>query len=879
MYGRHVTDRLGVALEGAETVRAHRRLQGVDLPGLEGVDLAAVAIAVKAADGQGNDVLGPRQGMHFQHLVLNAREPDAGNARRHAGEELRHQGARQADGLEVVAAAIGADDRNAHLRHDLEKPVIDGLLEAAQAGLQVDGAEEPAAVAVGEGFLGQIGVHRRRPDADEDGEVMDVHALARVHVERGKGAQVLAHQMGVHGAGGQDHGHGGAPGADVPVAQDDMDATAPDRGFRLLLDTDKGLAEHVAVGFSAAHGVEGAVDLHRRVAQVGPHPLEFGVQQHRRFQLHQPALGFVLVQDVAQVAEPRSQRHHLAFAQGVDGRVGHLAEVLTEEVMEAAVFVRQHGHRRVVAHGARGLLGLLGHGVEDEFQVLHAPPGGQLAPAQFLGVEPLQGLGGRRNPAVNPVDVLDPGAEGLLCGQHVLEFVVVVQPAFLQVDGNHLAGPDAPLFDDLGFVDSHHAGLGADDQQSVAGHRIAQRPEPVAVHGRQHPPAAEGGDGGGPVPGFDDRIGVGVQVPVGLGHGRLVARRIGDQHGVDHGQRAAGPHHDLVHRIEGGRVRTFGLDHRLEVVDGVAERLMRHARLMAGHPVDIAAERVDLAVVGEDAEGLGEVPGGKGVGGIALVIDGEVGNEAVVQKVRIERRQLLGQEHALVDHRTRRQRADVEFLDVLGQHRVLDAPADDVEVGLELGVAHLLGVGDHDLLDLGAVGVGLLADDADVHRHLAPPVDGVAEAQDLGLDDAAAALLGAEVGLGQEDHAHGEAPGKDLVAGALDVLLEEVLGNLQVDAGAVAGLAVGIHGAPVPHRFQRVDAGQNHLAPRLAVDGGDETDATGIVFVGRVVEAGCGQVPSVGPPLPDEPLAVLARLGAHAAFPCASMAADCFSLR
>ena len=44
---------------------------------------------------------------------------------------------------------------------------------------------------------------------------------------------------------------------------------------------------------------------------------------------------------------------------------------------------------------------------------------------------------------------LTQGAEGLPCGQHVLEFVVVVQPAFLQVDGDHLAGPDAPLFDDL----------------------------------------------------------------------------------------------------------------------------------------------------------------------------------------------------------------------------------------------------------------------------------------------------------------------------------------------------------------------------------------------------------------------------------------------
>ncbi len=49
-------------------------------------------------------------------------------------------------------------------------------------------------------------------------------------------------------------------------------------------------------------------------------------------------------------------------------------------------------------------------------------------------------------------------------------------------------------------------------------------------------------------------------------------------------------------------------------------------------------------------------------------------------------------------------------------------------------------------------------------------------------------------------------------------------------AGAVAGLAVGIHRAAVPHRLQRVDAGLHHLSPRLAVQRGDQADAAGIVL-------------------------------------------------
>ena len=60
-----------------------------------------------------------------------------------------------------------------------------------------------------------------------------------------------------------------------------------------------------------------------------------------------------------------------------------------------------------------------------------------------------------------------------------------------------------------------------------------------------------------------------------------------------------------------------------------------------------------------------------------------------------------------------------------------------------------------------------------------------------------------------------------------------------MDAGAVAGLAVGIDGAAVPHRAERVDAGLHHLAPRLAVQRGDQADAAGIVL--RQVDMGLGR--------------------------------------
>jgi len=52
---------------------------------------------------------------------------------------------------------------------------------------------------------------------------------------------------------------------------------------------------------------------------------------------------------------------------------------------------------------------------------------------------------------------------------------------------------------------------------------------------------------------------------------------------------------------------------------------------------------------------------------------------------------------------------------------------------------------------------------------------------------------------------------------------------------AVAGFTIGIDGAAVPNCLQRVDSGDHHFAAGLAVGGGNETDAAGIVFLIGVV--------------------------------------------
>ncbi len=126
-------------------------------------------------------------------------------------------------------------------------------------------------------------------------------------------------------------------------------------------------------------------------------------------------------------------------------------------------------------------------------------------------------------------------------------------------------------------------------------------------------------------------------------------------------------------------------DHGLDVFRMLAEREARHLDLVALHPVLVAADRVDLAIMGEAAERLREPPLREGVGRIALVEDRDAALEQLVREVGKEVREALGEEQALVDDRARRQAADIEVGDLRRDHLLLDPAADEIKLFFELG--------------------------------------------------------------------------------------------------------------------------------------------------------------------------------------------------
>jgi hypothetical protein len=240
--------------------------------------------------------------------------------------------------------------------------------------------------------------------------------------------------------------------------------------------------------------------------------------------------------------------------------------------------------------------------------------------------------------------------------------------------------------------------------------------------------------------------------------------------------------------------------------------------------------------MGEHPEGLGQRPLREGVGRIALMVDGEGAFEPLVLKVGVEDGHLFGEHHPLVDDRAARQACQIEAGDAGGGRRLFDPAADDVKLAFEGLLVDLLLAADQDLLDLGARRVRLVAEDRHIHRHMAPAVDVVAHPQHFGFDDRAAAFLRPEIGARQKHLPHGdELAHVGFVAGPADLIVEEADRNLDVDARAVAGLAIGIDRAAVPDGLERLDPLFHHPARGSAVDGDHKPHpAGGMLILGPV---------------------------------------------
>ena len=539
--------------------------------------------------------------------------------------------------------------------------------------------------------------------------------------------------------------------------------------------------------------------------------LELRIADKGRIQHQNLCLAAVLVQHVLEVPEPRLEAHHPEFAQTVNRRVRDLRKILPEEMAERAILLGQHRRRRVIAHRRKRLLAVLRHRGEDLLQLFNRITRRNLTAAQFVAAE--QRLFRHfRQRCVQFDDLADPIAKRQRLGQLVLDAGILEQLALFHVHRDHLTGAKRALLHHIRLVQRYHPGLGPGDQHAVPCHHIPHRTQPVPVQPGTYPPPIGHRQCGGAVPRLHHAVAIGIHVAPRLRQfHRLPGPAFGHQHRLGHRCRPSCTHQHLEHGIQRRRIRRPGGHNRFNVLGHVAKRTGCHADLVAFHPVEVALERVDLAVMRQHAEWLRQPPLREGVCGIALVIDRKGRFKPLVHQVGVKLRHLFGQHHALVDDRPARHRSNIKRRHPCGDCRLFDPAADDIQLALEHILIDALGIGNQDLLDLGPCRIGLFPQTGNINRHMPPAINIVPHSQNFGFHDRAAGLLRTKVRARQKHlpDRH-KFIGARRMPGAAHLIIEKRHRDLHMDARAVAGHAIGVNRPPVPDRLERLDPVFNH---------------------------------------------------------------------
>ncbi len=567
--------------------------------------------------------------------------------------------------------------------------------------------------------------------------------FAGLDYDSGFRAQALADQVMVDGGGGQQGRHRHALDRGVAIRENQNIVAVENRIGGLVADPLDGALETVD---ALAHrprrvdrmGAERAVHQARDRTDF----FQIGVGQDRLRDFEPIVCAGLVPQEIRPRSDHRDQRHDELLADRIDRRVGDLGEVLLEVVEQQLRLARQHGKRRVGAHRADRVVGLLGHRLEKDVQVFLGIAEHLLAVQQggrIVGADDVARVGWVGQLFELALGVAQPLLIGVLVGELALDFVIADDAAFLEVDEQHLARLQTPLVLDVFFRNRQHAGLGGEHDVVVIGNDVARRAQTVAVECRADLAAVGEGDRGGAVPRLHQRAVIFVErTALGI-HQRIAGPGLGNQHHHRVRQGVAAGDEQFERVVDAGGVGLAVRDQRPHLVEIGTQQVGGHRTAPRRHPVDVAADRVDFAVVGEKAVGMRQAPRREGVGREALMDERQRRDRERIAQVFVEAADLGGEQEALVDHRAGRERRHVE----LGQagNLALRLQVSQAVQGLladrqNLALERLL------VLDLGIARDNRLADDrhglddaraetGEVDRDVAPAEQGLA----IGLDE------------------------------------------------------------------------------------------------------------------------------------------------
>ena len=433
---------------------------------------------------------------------------------------------------------------------------------------------------------------------------------------------------------------------------------------------------------------------------------------------------------------------------------------------------------------------------------------------------------------------LHPLGVGLPRSQLLLDLLVRDQALLFGIHQQHAARREPPLHPHVLGLDGEHACFRGHHNQSVVSHEVSARPQAVPVElCADHPPIGKR-HRSRTVPRLHQRRMVFIKCFDVLRHGGVVLPRFGDQH-RHHVRDAAPRHRQQFHCVvQVRRVAAARRNDRKQPLHVVAEQRRGQHGLPRIHPVHVPAQCVDLSVVADVAVRMRQLPARECIRGEALVHEAQRARHLRIRQLLVEMHDLRSEQQSLVDDRPRRQRRNVEELLLLQvglRDRCLGLLAQHVKFAFERVLVHAGRPADEDLLDVG-LGVARQAPDrVSVDRSVAPPEHGESVFARNPLEDARAehSLLGIDRQEHHSDPVFARRRQGETKVRAFPV--EEEMGNLNQNAGAISRFGIAAAGAPMCKVNQDLDALQYDVVGLLAVDARDESDAATVVLVLRAV--------------------------------------------
>ena len=369
--------------------------------------------------------------------------------------------------------------------------------------------------------------------------------------------------------------------------------------------------------------------------------------QHRRIDHQIPAQVYV-------------ERHHVRFAQRIDGRIGDLREPLLAVIPQRPPRRGKVSRRRVVAHAPARFFRIVRQRMEQQTELI-------VGPAHRCRHFFRRNRRGRRRGEFtsHPGHVaVHPSIQFVAAAQLINQFAGAAKySAVRRINHQNFARAQPVPLDNFFAAKIGQPHFRPADQQPIAGQYIAHRPQPIAVElGADHPPVAED-QRRRAIPRFLIARRPAQERPQFLRHLAVRFPRGRHQSQQRFGQRKTLAQQQLDGIVQTGRVAYLFFE-RVKTIVGA--KLFPQSRFARMHPAPVRADRVDFAIVRAQPKRLRQLPGRTGVRRIALMKNGEGRGEFRVGQIGIKRTQLHRGKQSFVDHNCGRKRTKIDTGLVVG---------------------------------------------------------------------------------------------------------------------------------------------------------------------------------------------------------------------